>query len=58
MGEPTFEPQSDLAGAPGTQTIRFEAVGTGQTTLRLVYHRPWEEDVEPEETFSIQVVVR
>lgn len=58
VGEPEFEPQSDAVGAPGIQTIRFEAVGAGPTTLRLGYRRPWEENVEPVETFSIQVVVR
>lgn len=58
VGEPEFKPESDLAGAPGVQTLRFEAVNAGQTTLSLVYHRPWEEGVEPAETFSLQVVVR
>jgi inhibitor of cysteine peptidase len=58
VGEPEFKPESDLVGAPGVQTLRFEAVNAGQMTLNLVYHRPWEEDVEPEETFSLQMVVR
>lgn len=58
VGEPEFKAESDLAGAGGEQILRFEAVNTGQTTLTLVYHRPWEKDVEPLETYSIQVVVR
>ena len=45
-------------GTGGTETFRFEAVNAGQTTLKLVYHRSWETDVEPLETFSLQVVVR
>lgn len=57
-GEAEFQPQSELMGAPGVQILRFEAVSAGQTTLNLVYHRPWEEGVEPLETFSLQVVVR
>ncbi len=57
-GETEFKPESDAIGAGGVQTLRFETVNTGQTTLKLVYHRPWEEDVEPAETFSVQVVVR
>ncbi|MFW6136221.1 MAG: protease inhibitor I42 family protein [Chloroflexota bacterium] len=56
VGEPSFTPESDALGAPGTQVLRFEAVGEGRTTLRLVYHRPWE-DAEPERTFSVEVVV-
>jgi inhibitor of cysteine peptidase len=58
VGEPEFEADSDLLGAPGTQTLRFEAVEAGQTELRLVYRRPWETDVEPVETFTVQVTVQ
>ena len=58
VGETEFKPESDAIGAGGVQTLRFETVNTGQMTLKLVYHRPWEEDVEPAETFSVQVVVR
>jgi inhibitor of cysteine peptidase len=58
VGEAEFKAESDLVGAGGVQILRFEAVNAGQTTLKLVYHRPWEKDVEPLETYSIQVVVR
>jgi len=57
-GETEFKPESDAIGAGGVQTLRFETVNSGQTTLNLVYRRPWEEDVEPAKTFSVQVVVR
>ncbi len=55
VGEIEFHSESDLLGAPGKQIMRFQAVGPGQTTLKLVYHRPWEKGVEPAKTFSIQV---
>ena len=58
VGEAEFKPDSDAIGAGGVQTLHFETVNSGQTTLNLVYRRPWEEDVEPAETFSVQVVVR
>lgn len=54
-GRIEFEPESHLLGAPGKQILRFEAVAAGQTTLRLVYRRPWEKDVKPARTFSLQV---
>ena len=57
-GEPEFKAESDLVGAGGVQVLRFEAVNAGKMTLKLVYHRPWEEGVDPLETYSIQVVVR
>ncbi len=58
VGETEFNPDSDLVGAPGTQTLRFEALKAGQMDLKLVYHRPWEEGVEPLETFTVQVTVQ
>ncbi|HUU19715.1 MAG TPA: protease inhibitor I42 family protein [Sedimentisphaerales bacterium] len=62
MGEAEFK-QSDtgeppLVGAGGWEIFRFKAVSAGQMTLQLVYRRSWEEDVEPLNTFSLQVVVR
>ena len=61
-GESEFE-VSDKRGPPppgagGHETFRFQAASAGQTTLQMVYHRPWEEGVEPLETFSLQVVVQ
>ena len=57
-GEAEFKAESEALGAGGVQILRFEAVNAGQITLKLVYHRPWEEGVEPLETYSLQVVVR
>lgn len=57
IGDPAFTPESEALGAPGTQVLRFRAVGEGRTTLRLVYHRPWEE-ADPEQTFFVEVTVR
>ncbi|MBN1660526.1 MAG: protease inhibitor I42 family protein [Anaerolineae bacterium] len=48
----------NVVGAGGTEVLRFEAAGTGTTTLNLVYHRPWEEGVEPLQQFTVEVVVR
>ena len=57
MGEPEFAADSDLIGAGGKVVLRFEAKAAGRTELRLVYHRPWEEDVEPLKSFSVTVSV-
>jgi predicted secreted protein len=57
VGEPAFTPESAAIGASGRHVLRFEALDEDQTTLPLVYHRPWE-DAEPENVFSVQVVVR
>ena len=62
MGEPEFKVsdprQPPPPGTGGWEIWRFEAMSAGQAALELVYHRPWEEDVEPLETFFLQVAVR
>ncbi len=47
----------NIVGSGGEETFTFEAVGTGTTTLKLIYHQPWEEGVEPAEVFTLRVVV-
>ena len=57
-GEPEFEADSKLVGAGGVQTFRFKTAEAGEVELKLLHHRSWEEDVEPLDTFIVQVVVR
>jgi inhibitor of cysteine peptidase len=47
-----------LVGAGGTLTLTFKALKTGSTDLTLVYHRPWEKDVAPVDTYTVTVVVK
>lgn len=59
-GDAEYTPEdtsSELVGSGGRETLRFTAVAPGQTTLTLIYQRPFEEDVPPAETFSVQVTV-
>ena len=56
-GEIKFTAQSDLVGAGGMQELEFEAVREGTGELRLIYHRPFEQGVEPLEEFTVTVVV-
>jgi len=58
IGEPKFEPSSNAVGSGGNVTLRFEAVGTGQTELKLIHHRPFEENVPPMQTFEVTITVR
>jgi len=62
IGEAEFKPSDEgeppIVGAGGWQIFRFKAISTGKMTLRLVYRRPWEEGVEPVNTFSLDVVIQ
>ena len=55
-GDPEFEPSSDALGAGGMMTLTYDAVETGEGTLKLDYARAWE-SLQPEDTFSVTVKV-
>jgi C1A family cysteine protease len=55
VGEFEFEPQANMPGAPGTQVLRFVGVSKGRVNLKLAYRRSWKRDVEPLQTFTVQV---
>jgi len=54
-GEWTPHTQGKLGG-PGTEVLRFAAMGKGRTTLNLVYTRPWE-PAAAAKSFSLDVDV-
>jgi inhibitor of cysteine peptidase len=59
VGETEFNQQpsdKQLVGAGGEEVLRFEAVGSGTTTLSLTYDRIWE-SVPPEDSFTVTIVV-
>jgi inhibitor of cysteine peptidase len=62
VGEPEFvQPGQDFqveVGSGGIEVFRFEAIAAGETTIEMVYVRPWETDVAPAETYTIQVTVK
>ena len=61
VGEPEYKQRNQdkqLVGAGGQETLRFEAKRVGQVRLELVYHRPWETDVQPAETFAVDVTIK
>jgi inhibitor of cysteine peptidase len=60
VGEVEFtqdEEAEGLVGAGGIESLTFEAVAKGTTTLTLTYDRSWE-SVEPEQTFTLTIVIK
>jgi inhibitor of cysteine peptidase len=44
-----------LLGAPGKAVFTFVPLKTGQTTIQMIYRRPWEKRSVQEETFKITI---
>jgi len=47
----------DVVGAGGHEVFTIKATGKGQTSIKLNYERPWEEEEEPIETFEVTITV-
>ncbi len=58
VGKPEFKSNNDGAiGSAGIITFKFQTIADGQTDLKLVYHRRWEENEPPAKTFEMKIVV-
>ncbi|MBN1270500.1 MAG: protease inhibitor I42 family protein [Kiritimatiellae bacterium] len=58
LAEPDYRPDSRAIGAGGRFIFRFRATAAGESTLRLVYRRPWEKDTPPLKTYEVTIAVR
>jgi inhibitor of cysteine peptidase len=63
IGETEFEPNvsesgEDLVGSGGVFTFRIETINEGETSLKLVYRRPFEEGADPLRKFQVRIRVR
>jgi len=58
VGEPAYDSDSKLLGGGGAYTFTLKALTPGTTTLKLIYHRSWETDVEPIEVFEVTLNVK
>ena len=60
QGEPVYEAaKSDqlVMGGGGWETFQFKPQKTGQTHLKLIYHRTFEKDVPPAQVYDLDVTI-
>jgi inhibitor of cysteine peptidase len=57
LSDETHKPESDATGSGGITTFTFSPLGPGTGDLVLGYLRPWEEGIEPIDTFTVTVTV-
>lgn len=58
IGDAKVEQINNVVGSTEITTFKFETINKGNTTLNLIYHRPWEKDIMPLKNYSISLVVR
>jgi len=50
---------SDKAiGAGGIEIIKFHAIATGKSNVKVIFHRPFERNVPPLKTFELTVIIK
>ncbi len=57
QGDPKFAADSNSLGSGGTMTLSFKAVQTGTAPFKLIYHKTFEPNVAPIQTFDVTIVV-
>lgn len=45
-------------GSGGIETLCFTAINTGKTSLSVIYHRTFDKNVPPAETFTVTVEIK
>ena len=57
QGEAEFKPASSALGSGGIVTLRLKAMQPGNMKLKLIYHRTFEKNVPPLQSYEIGLVV-
>lgn len=45
-------------GAGGTEIVKFCAIAEGKSEVKLIFHRPFEHNVQPLKTFTATIIIR
>ena len=58
--KPTYNSSNanGIVGQTGQETFQFQSIATGQTSLKLVYQRPFESGVAPAKTHDATVIIQ
>jgi inhibitor of cysteine peptidase len=57
-GQEFVAPETALIGAGGKEIWTFKALAQGSSEISMEYRRPWEEGIEPANTFVLTVLVQ
>jgi inhibitor of cysteine peptidase len=56
-GKWEFKPDGSIPGAGGVYIFGFMVIQQGEAQLKLIYHRTFEADTPPLQTFTVKLVV-
>ena len=53
-----FLARDKAIGSGGMEIIKFHAIAAGKSVVRLIFHRPFEQNVPPTKTFEAIVIIK
>ena len=53
-----FVTNDPAIGAGGMEIIKFHALAVGKSELKLIFHRPFEQNTPPLKTFAVTVIIK
>jgi inhibitor of cysteine peptidase len=57
LGETNFINDTAI-GSSGMEVIKFQAIAAGKSTVKLIFHRPFEQNIPPLKTFEVTVIIK
>jgi len=57
-GKADFFANDNAIGSGGMEIIKFHAIAAGTSHLKLIFHRPFEQNISPLKTFEVTVITK
>jgi inhibitor of cysteine peptidase len=58
QGKTDFIADTNAIGAGGMEIFRFKAIAVGRSGVKLIFHRPFEQNVPTIKTFEVTVIIK
>lgn len=58
LGHAEFFANNKTPGSVGMETIKLHALAAGTSLVRLIFHRPFEQNIPPLKTFEVNLVIK
>jgi inhibitor of cysteine peptidase len=58
LGKAHFIASDNAIGAGGMEVIKFHAIAAGTGVIKLLFHRPFEQNMPPLKTFNVTVIIK
>jgi inhibitor of cysteine peptidase len=58
LGQAEFFANDKVPGSVGMEIIKLHALAAGTSIVKLIFHRPFEQNIPPLKTFEVTLVIK